>query len=278
MGDITEKLRLEEQFHQAQRLESVGRLAGGVAHDYNNILTIILGFADLALKEVPSESPAARHIHEITRAAERSVAITRQLLAFPRKQIFTTKEPGKGTGLGLSTVYGIVRQSRGFINGYSEPGVGTTFKIYLPREMASGETAVKKKPVKEVPRAKGETVFLVEDDPVLLEMAQIMLEDLGYQVLTASHPVQALAMAREHQGPIHLLMTDVVMPDMNGKDLATEIREGRSTIKVLYMSGYTANVIAHHGVLNPGVSFLQKPFGYKDLATRVRQTLDSAET
>lgn len=395
MRDITEKLKLEEQFHQAQRLESVGRLAGGVAHDYNNSLTIILGFADLALKEVPSKSPAARHLHEITRAAERSVAITRQLLAFARKQIiepvvmdlnasvegtlkmlrrligedihlvwqpgghlwrvkmdpaqldqilanlcvnakdaiggvgtitletanvsldeayctthaefvpgdyvmlavtdtgcgmdketmakifepfFTTKELGKGTGLGLSTVYGIVRQNRGFINVYSEPGVGTTFKIYLPREEEPAAAAVKEESFEAVARAKGETVLLVEDDPVLLEMAQIMLKDLGYQVLAASHPVQALAMAREHQGPIHLLMTDVVMPDMNGKDLAAEMGKGRPEIKVLYMSGYTANVIAHHGVLGAGVSFLQKPFGYKDLATRVRQTLDSAQT
>ncbi|MEJ5347559.1 MAG: PAS domain S-box protein [Desulfosoma sp.] len=391
MRDITEKLQLEQQFYQAQKLESVGRLAGGVAHDYNNSLTIILGFADLALRELPKESLAADYIREITRAAERSVSITRQLLAFARKQIiepivmdlnvsvegtlkmlrrligedinlvwkpgshlwkvkmdpvqldqilanlcvnakdaiggvgtitletanisigedycathaefipgdyvmlavtdtgcgmdkdtldkifepfFTTKELGKGTGLGLSTVYGIVRQNRGFINVYSEPGVGTTFKIYLPRETEEVSTPAKEPSLDEVPRGKGETVLLVEDDPVLLEMTKVMLEDLGYEVLAAANPKEASALAKEYSGTIDLLMTDVIMPDMNGKALATEVREGRAGVKVLYMSGYTSNVVAHHGILDPGVSFLAKPFGYKDLAKKIRETLD----
>ncbi|ROR01786.1 PAS domain S-box protein [Desulfosoma caldarium] len=394
MRDITEKLRLEEQFHQAQKLESVGRLAGGVAHDYNNSLTIILGFADMALRRVPSESVVARYLHEIIRAGERSAAITRQLLAFARKQIinpvlidvntavagtlkmlqrligedihlvwqpganlwkvkldpvqldqilvnlcvnakdaiggvgtitletanvsfdeaycaahaefvpgdyvmlavtdtgcgmdkdtlgkifepfFTTKEMGKGTGLGLSTVYGIVRQNQGFVNVYSEVGVGTTFKIYLPRAHEAEVTAVEERSVPEIPRARGETILVVEDDRVLLEMTETMLKDLGYEVLVAAGPVQALDAAREHPGFIDLLITDVVMPDMNGKNLAAEIRDRRPGIKVLFTSGYTANAIAHHGVLDPGVFFLPKPFGYQDLALRVRQVLDSSE-
>ncbi len=390
MRDITEKLQLEQQFYQAQKLESVGRLAGGVAHDYNNSLTIILGFADLALREIPQGTLAADYIREITRAAERSVTITRQLLAFARKQIiepivmdlnvsvegtlkmmrrligedidlvwkpgshlwkvkmdpvqldqilanlcvnardaiggvgtitletanisideaycashaefvpgdyvmlavtdtgcgmdkdtldkifepfFTTKELGKGTGLGLSTVYGIVRQNHGFINVYSEPGVGTTFKIYLPREQEIESPTIREPSLGEVPRAKGETVLLVEDDPVLLEMTTVMLKDLGYEVLAAANPKDALALAEEYSGTIDLLMTDVIMPDMNGKTLAAKVREGRPGMKILYTSGYTSNVIAHHGILDPGVCFLPKPFGYKDLAEKIRETL-----
>lgn len=394
MRDITEKLQLEQQFHQAQKMESVGRLAGGVAHDYNNSLTIILGFADLALKEVPPDSPAARHIHEIIQAANRSVAITRQLLAFARKQIiepvimdlntsvestlkmlrrligedielvwkpgpnlwkvkmdpaqldqilanlcvnardaiggvgtitletenvvlsdeycagraefvpgeyvmlavtdngcgmdketlgkifepfFTTKEIGKGTGLGLATVYGIVRQNRGQINVYSEPGVGTTFKIYIPREPEpEPERPEGSRAESEVTPGRGETILLVEDDPILLEMTRILLTQLGYTVLEAGNARDAVALARKHAGPIHALMTDVVMPEMNGKELAAVVREQRPGIKVLFMSGYTANVIAHHGVLDSGVAFIQKPFGLRDLAWRIRQVLEGA--
>ncbi len=391
MRDISEKLQLEQQFHQAQKMESVGRLAGGVAHDYNNSLTIILGFADLALREVDPESLAASHLHEIIRAANRSVAITRQLLAFARKQIiepvvmdlntsvestlkmlrrligedieliwkpapnlwkvkmdpaqldqilanlcvnardaisgvgtitletanvvlseeycaahaefvpgdyvllavtdtgcgmdketvskifepfFTTKEIGKGTGLGLSTVYGIVRQNRGFVNVYSEPGVGTTFKIYIPRELEAELEREEPSSRSEVPRGRGETILLVEDDPVLLEMTEIMLTQLGYTVLGAASPRDAAALARDYEGRLDVLMTDVVMPEMNGKELAAAVREVRPDVKVLFMSGYTANVIAHHGVLDPGVAFIQKPFGLWDLASRVRQVLD----
>jgi PAS domain S-box-containing protein len=392
MRDITEKLQLEQQFHQAQKMESVGRLAGGVAHDYNNSLTIILGFADLALKQVEPDGAAARYIDEIIKAAQRSVGITRQLLAFARKQIiepvvldlnetvegtlkmlrrligedielvwkpgahlwkvkldpaqidqilanlcvnardaiggvgtviletenvvlseaycathaevvpgeyvmlavtdngcgmdketmakifepfFTTKEIGKGTGLGLATVYGIVRQNKGFINVYSEPGAGTTFKIYFPREK-DAEVAEEVEPVEpEVPLGRGETILLVEDDSVLLEMNRVMLTQLQYHVLVAANPLDALALARQHDGLIHGLMTDVIMPEMNGKELAEKIQELRPEVKVLYMSGYTANVIAHHGVLDSGVSFLQKPFGFRDLAMRIRQVLDA---
>ncbi len=393
MRDISEKLHLEQQFYQAQKMESVGRLAGGVAHDYNNSLTIILGFADMALKEVGAESRAARYLQEIIGAANRSAAITRQLLAFARKQIiepvvmdlnatvestlkmlrrligedvelvwkpgshlwkvkmdpaqvdqilanlcvnakdaiggagtitletenvvlsdsycathaefvpgdyvmlavtdtgcgmdketlakifepfFTTKEVGKGTGLGLSTVYGIVRQNRGFVNVYSEPGVGTTFKIYIPREPEPEVDAEEAPPtVEDVPRGRGETILLVEDDRVLLDMTRVMLTQLGYTVLDALSPRDGLALVRNHEGPVHVLMTDVVMPEMNGKELAAMVQDMRPEVKVLFMSGYTANVIAHHGVLDPGVAFIQKPFGLRDLALRLRQVLDA---
>lgn len=395
MRDISEKLRLEQQFFQAQKMESVGRLAGGVAHDFNNSLTIILGFADLALREVPPESAAAAYVHEIIQAAERSAAITRQLLAFARKQIiepvvmdlnssvegtlkmlrrligedielvwkpgedlwkikmdpgqldqilanlcvnakdaiggvgtitietknvtinemycathveclpgdyvllmisdsgcgmdaetlskifepfFTTKEIGKGTGLGLSTVYGIVRQNQGFINVYSEPGRGTTFKIYIPRVPETEGLVSSPRTREEASRGKGETILLVEDDPVLLEMTEIMLRQLHYTVLTAPNPSAALSLAREHRGPIDLLMTDVVMPEMNGKELALKVRSYRPDIKVLFMSGHTADVIGRHGVLDPGVSFLQKPFVYKELAERIRRVLENVGT
>ncbi len=190
---------------------------------------------------------------------------------------FTTKEIGKGTGLGLATVYGIVRQNRGFINVYSEPGVGTTFKIYIPREPeAETDHTEKLRDAGEVPRGRGETILLVEDDLILLEMTRILLTQLGYTVLEAASPQDAAALARSHEGPIHALMTDVIMPGMNGKELADLVRELRPGIRVLFMSGYTANVIAHHGVLDPGVAFIQKPFGLWDLASRIRQVLDGA--
>ncbi len=393
MQSHSEKNHLEQQFFQAQKMESVGRLAGGIAHDYNNSLTIILGFADMALKEVASDSPVARHLHEIIRAAERSAAITRQLLTFARKQtidpvvidlnetvestlkmlrrligedvelvwkpgphlwkvkmdraqvdqilanlcvnakdaiagtgtitletqnvvlsheycavhtefapgeyvmlavtdtgcgmdeetlshifepFFTTKEAGKGTGLGLSTVYGIVRQNRGFVNVYSEPGVGTIFRIYIPREPeAEMEAEEASSTGEDVPRGRGETILLVEDDSVLLEMIRLMLTELGYIVLDAVRPRDGLALVRNHEGPVHVLMTDVVMPEMNGKQLSAMVRKMRPEVKVLYMSGYTADMISHQGVLDPGTAFIQKPFIFRDLALMLRRVLDA---
>ncbi|MGM0452424.1 MAG: transporter substrate-binding domain-containing protein [Thermodesulfobacteriota bacterium] len=376
---------LEAQLRQAQKMESVGRLAGGVAHDYNNMLSVIIGYTELALEKVkPSDSMHA-DLAEILSAAKRSNEITRQLLAFARKQtiaptvldlnetvegmlkmlrrligedidlswrpgpgvwpvkmdpsqidqilanlcvnardaiegvghitiethnvalddnycqnhagfspgkyvllavsddgcgmdrqmqenifepFYTTKDVSKGTGLGLATVYGIVKQNSGFINVYSEPGNGTTFKIYLPRhgEAAQGPEA---RQIDEFPQGQGETVLIVEDEPGIMRMGRMMLERLGYHVLAADSPAGALAQAKAHEGKIHLLITDVVMPEMNGRELAGQIQPLYPDMAVLYMSGYTANVIAHHGVLDKGVHFIEKPFSIRDLAVAV---------
>jgi PAS domain S-box-containing protein len=385
-----EKEKLKEQLNQAQKMESVGRLAGGVAHDFNNMLGVILGHTEMALENVDPEQPLFDDLLEIRKAAERSADLTRQLLAFARKQtvaprvidlnatvegmlrmlrrligedidllwkpgrnlrpvkvdpsqidqllanlcvnsrdaitgggkitietdvadideaycadhagfspgeylmlavsdngcgmgpetldhlfepFFTTKDMGKGTGLGLASVYGMVRQNNGFINVYSEPGQGTTFKIYLPlltaksallQEMAQGQQAER----------GHETIMLVEDEPAILKMTTIMLEKLGYTVLATSKPAEAIRLAREHSGRIDLLMTDVVMPGMNGLDLAGKLLTIYPDLKRLFMSGYTANVIAHHGVLYEGVNFIQKPFSRKSLAAKLRQVLE----
>jgi two-component system, cell cycle sensor histidine kinase and response regulator CckA len=388
--DITEHLNMEEQFQQAQKMESVGRLAGGVAHDFNNMLGIILGYAEIALYEAGHGTPLHDNLMEIRRAAQRSADLTRQLLAFARKQtidpkvldlngtiegtlrmlrrligedidlawlpgadlwpvkmdpaqldqilanlcvnardaiagvgkvtietenalldevycaghagfapgeyvmlavsdngcgmdeqsrkrlfepFFTTKEIGKGTGLGLSTVYGIVRQNDGFINVYSEPGQGTSFKIYLPRHAAGIVETSAARPA-ELQQGHGETVLLVEDEPTMLNMGKGMLEKLGYTVLTADIPREAMHLAVEHTGTIDLLMTDVVMPEMNGRELAERLLQIKPGMKCLFMSGYTANVIAHHGVLDQGLHFIQKPFTIKELAAKVRKGLD----
>ncbi len=381
---------LEVQLLQAQKMESVGRLAGGVAHDYNNMLGVIIGYAELALDKVAPGRPLYLDLQEILNAARRSAEITRQLLAFARKQtinprvvdlnetvdgmlkmlrrligedielawlpetglwpvkmdpaqldqilanlcvnardaiagvgkitiethnlnldqaycadhagfypgrfvqltfsddgcgmdhetlvqifepFFTTKDLGHGTGLGLATVYGIVKQNNGFINVYSEPGKGTTFKIYLPGEAdeVKGTTAESEE---ENPESHGETVLLVEDEPSILKMGKIMLEELGYQVLAAGAPSEAMRLAEVHAGGIDLLITDVVMPEMNGRGLSDRLHTLYPELKTLFMSGYTADVIAHRGVLEEGVSFMQKPFSMKDLASKVRATLD----
>jgi len=384
-----EKERLQARLIQAQKMESVGRLAGGVAHDYNNMLGVILGYTEMSLQNLSPEDSLHQNLQEILKAARRSADITRQLLAFSRQQtiapkvldlnetvesmlkmlrrligedidlswhpgkrlwpvsmdptqldqvlvnlcvnardaiadtgsisietgtktfdeaycashpgfvpgrfvmvsvsddgcgmdretqerlfepFFTTKETGKGTGLGLATVYGIVRQNEGFINVYSEPGQGTTFRIYLPRHEAAVEQAGDKDAVE--PDVRGsETILVVEDERKILRMATIMLEQLGYTVLAASRPAEAVALAGEHAGEIHLLMTDVVMPDMNGRELSVRLRALYPRLKVLFMSGYTANVIAHRGVLDEGVNFIQKPFSQKDLGIKVRRSL-----
>lgn len=185
---------------------------------------------------------------------------------------FTTKEPGKGTGLGLATVYGIVKQNNGFINVYSEPGQGTTFKIYLPRHKAN-ETLLQGN-IQAEPVASGyETILLVEDEPAILAMTTTMLERLGYTVLAASTPTEGLDLAKEHHSEINLILTDVIMPEMNGLDLAERLMSLNPDMKTLFMSGYTANIIAHHGVLDKGVAFIEKPFSRRDLASKLREVL-----
>lgn len=389
----TEEARahLEAQLRQAQKMESVGRLAGGVAHDFNNMLQAILGNVDLALNEIPPHSSLRENLEEIRRSAQRSAYLTRQLLAFARKQtirpevldlndtvagmlkmlqrligediqllwapganvwsvkmdpgqvdqilanltvnardaiegvgkvtietanaklddtyaqshpecvpgdyvmlavsdtgrgmdeetwahlfepFFTTKELGKGTGLGLATVFGIVKQNNGFIDVYSEPGQGTAFKLYLPR--AEAEARVVPQPAAQRSLRGTETVLLVEDEEQIMNLGQQILERHGYTVLTASTPEAALALAMRHQGLIHLLITDVVMPGMNGKELKQRLMASHPGLKCLFISGYTADVIAHHGVLDERVYFLQKPFTIRTLAERVREVLGIA--
>ncbi len=383
-----DRARLEDQLRQVQKMESVGRLAGGVAHDFNNMLQAILGNVDLALASAPPDLGLRENLEEIRKSAERSADLTRQLLAFARKQairpkildlndtvsgmlkmlqrligedvrllwapgarlwrvkldpsqidqilanlsvnardamenggtlsietsnvtlddtyarthpecapgdyvmmaisdsgrgldpeahahlfepFFTTKEPGKGTGLGLATVFGIVKQNNGLINVYSEPGQGATFKIYLPRAEPEPETVTE--PVDARMLRGTETVLLVEDEEQILRLGRQILEAKGYTVLAAQTPAQALNIRQEYRGPIQLLVTDVVMPGMNGKQLLTALQQRDPGLKCLYMSGYTANVIAHHGVLDQGVEFLQKPFTIQTLAERVRSIL-----
>jgi CheY-like chemotaxis protein len=187
---------------------------------------------------------------------------------------FTTKGVGEGTGLGLATVYGIVRQNNGFINVYSEPGRGTTFTVYLPRY--EGETGQHQKEVAADSFHKGhETILLVEDEPAILEMTEMILTELGYTVLKAGTPSAAIRLANEHSGDIHLLMTDVIMPEMNGRELARNLLSSYPQISCLFMSGYTADIIAHHGVLEDGVHFIQKPFQVTVLADKLREVLDS---
>jgi len=387
--DITEKLSLESQFLQSQKMEAVGLLAGGVAHDYNNMLSVILGHTELAMSRVGPDQPLHANLEEIFKAAQRSTEITRQLLTFARKQtimpvvfdlnrnvesmltmlrrlmgedldlawlpedglcpvmmdpvqvnqilanlcvnardaiadigkvtietgyaffdeaycaqhvgflvgdyvllgvsddghgmdketlgqifepFFTSKAPGRGTGLGLSTVYGIVKQNNGFINVYSEPGKGTTFRIYLPRYADQAVVSPSEKKT-EIPRGHGETVLVVEDEPAIQTVGKIMLEELGYRVLVANAPGEAIALVEEHAREISLIITDVVMPDMNGRDLAKRLLSLYPGMKILFMSGYTADVIAHRGVLDEGVNFIQKPFSMTVLANKVQEAL-----
>jgi CheY-like chemotaxis protein len=198
--------------------------------------------------------------------------MSKDILGHIFEPFFTTKEMGKGTGLGLATVYGIIKQNNGFINVYSEPGKGTTFKIYLPRVEKEFVEATAKAPTGPL-QGSGETVLLVEDEPAILDVSQAMLKQLGYTVLPAGTPSEALRLAKVHTDQIRMLITDVVMPEMNGRDLAKLICEIKPGLKCLFTSGYTANVIARHGVLDEGVDFLQKPFSVADLAAVVRQIL-----
>ncbi|MEI6702766.1 MAG: ATP-binding protein, partial [Deltaproteobacteria bacterium] len=187
---------------------------------------------------------------------------------------FTTKGIGKGTGLGLATVYGIVKQNNGFINVYSEPGVGTTFRIYLPRHVGKAEKTSMEGAAK-IPQRGQETILLVEDEPAILNITKMILIKQGYNVQEVNSPNEALRLASDHSSEIHLLITDVVMPGMNGRDLATKLQSLYPQLKTLFMSGYTANVIAHRGVLDEGVHFIQKPFSLPDLAAKVREVLDA---
>ena len=386
-----ERVRLEEQLRQAQKMESVGRLAGGVAHDFNNMLSVILGHVELAVEEVETSHPVYAALVEIDKAARRSADLTRQLLAFGRKQtiapkvldlnatvegmlkmlerligedihlvwqpkaellpvkvdpsqidqilanlcvnardaiggvgkltietdtrvfgeddcathaemvpgeyvllavsdsgcgmdretlehlfepFFTTKETGKGTGLGLATVYGIVKQNRGVIDVYSERGQGTTFKIYLLRYAGEDGLARVENAVMSSPRGH-ETILLVEDEQAILKMTADMLVKQGYTVLAANAPDEALRLAHAFSGTIHLLLTDVVMPGMNGRELARNLQASRPNSKCLFMSGYTEDVIAHHGVLDPGMHFIQKPVSLRAIAVKVRDVLDN---
>jgi PAS domain S-box-containing protein len=391
--DITERKSLENKLRQAQKIESIGNLAGGVAHDFNNMLSIILGNLELIMEDLDKANPIFANMHEIQMAAERSADLTRQLLAFARKQtivpklldinetvegilrmlrrligedidlawlpkvnLWTVKVdpsqvdqvltnlcvnardsiegvgkvtietdntnldkescrdhlgfiPGdyvmisvsdngfgmdketlnnifepffstkgfKGTGLGLSTVYGIVKQNNGFINVYSELGKGTTVKIYLPRYIKK-VSQPHMQGLEEPAEIGDETILLVEDEKAILRMTTIMLESLGYAVLAASSPTEAFSVSNSHPGEIDLLMTDVVMPEMSGPELAQNMLHLYPNLRCLFMSGYTANVIARHKVLNGGVHFLHKPFSKKDLATKVREAFDDAKS
>ena len=388
--DRKERGYLEEQLLQAQKMEAIGLLAGGIAHDFNNLLTVISGYSQLALDRMPADDPVRAYLAQIKSAGDRAAALTRQLLAFSRKQVmepqvldlnevltginkmlqrliredielvsvgfpelarvradpgqieqvimnlvvnardampqggrltletanvdldsdhpgshpvvppghyvmlavsdtgigmsaevksrifepfFTTKEHGKGTGLGLATVYGIVKQSGGFIWVYSEPGKGTAFKIYLPRTEMPGE---KLKSAGEGSHAANgtETILLVEDNEAVRNFVYSALESKGYTLLNAGGGEEAVKLIEGHSNPIHLLLTDVVMPRMSSTEIAAFLLQHYPEAKVIYMSGYTDNAIVHHGVLEAGTHFLQKPFTPEALARKIRKVLD----
>jgi CheY-like chemotaxis protein len=375
---------------QAQKIEAIGRLAGGVAHDFNNMLGVIMGYTEMAQMKLDPSQPLYADLEEIGKAAERSAALTRQLLAFARKQtiepkvldlnvvvagmlkmlqrligenveiswlpgaalwqvladpsqidqmlanlcvnvrdaiadvgkatietgnsvldevwcgthfgsvpgeyvrisvkdngsgmdnevlehlfepFFTTKDTGKGTGLGLATVYGAVKQNNGILTVDSKTEEGTTFTIYLPRHL--GNISQDRSKTAAMPtKGKNETILLVEDEVTVLEMTRAMLAMQGYTVLTATSPGIAFCLAREYSGKIDLLMTDVIMPEMNGRDLAGKLLTLYPDLKSLFMSGYTGDFVSHHGVLGKGISFIQKPFSLQGLTANVREVLD----
>jgi len=391
--DVTDRKQLEEQLRQAQKMEAVGRLAGGIAHDFNNLLMVIQGYADLLLDRLPAGDPLRRNAEQIQMAGQRATSLTRQLLAFSRKQMlapkilnvhsvvsdmekilrrligediqletsstadlwlvkadrsqieqvimnlavnardampqggrltietanvefdsafshhsvalapgkyvmlavtddgcgmdaktqahifepfFTTKEKGKGTGLGLATVYGIVKQSGGYVWVYSEPGRGTSFKIYLPKiEEQSFEPAKDRRPSPDGVVRGSETVLLVEDEEGVRQLAREYLESSGYTVIEAEDGHTAMELANMHTGPIHLLMTDVVMPGISGRELAERVEQMRPGIKVLYMSGYTDQAVVHQGILEDDAVLLQKPFTLATLAGKLREILSA---
>ncbi|NTW49265.1 MAG: response regulator, partial [Chlorobiales bacterium] len=385
-----EREKLREQLLQAQKMESVGRLAGGVAHDFNNMLQAILGYIDIMLSDIQTNELQYERLVEIRRAAQRSADLVRQLLAFARKQtvmpkvlvlneivygmlkmlkpligedialewlpgddlwsvkidpsqidqlltnlvinardaingvgkisietknevfdeaycaahpdsvpgeyvllvvsdngrgidkdtqahifepFFTTKSIGEGTGLGLATVYGIVKQNGGLIDVESELGKGAIFRIHLPKWTAEAGDAEHAPAVKTIQKGT-ETLLLVEDEESILNICKAVLEQLGYTVLAANAPSEAIRIANEFKSKIHLLITDVIMPEMNGRELAQRLFEILPDLKCLYMSGYTADIIASRGVPDEQVRFLQKPFYMKDLAAKIREALD----
>jgi PAS domain S-box-containing protein len=388
--DITEKRRLEEQLRQAQKLEAIGRLAGGIAHDFNNLLTVITGYSDLALQELPQEHPLTEIVGQIRQASLRAADLTRQLLAFSRRQVlqpvvvdlntlieelekmlrrligedidlalhlqeglwpvrvdpgqmeqvllnlvvnardamprggkltiettnivldataaasrpelpagayvvvavtdtglgmdaatqarifepfFTTKGPEEGTGLGLATVYGIVKQSGGHITVYSEVGRGSCFKVYLPREGQTPSPPVSTPAPATV--AGTETILLVEDDDTVRALAQRVLAEQGYRVLPARDGQEALVVSQTHTGPLHLMVTDVVMPRMSGPELAQVLTADRPDLLVLYVSGYMDDAIVRHGLIEASAPFLPKPYTPSMLLARVRQVLSA---
>ena len=388
-----EQEKLQNQLLQSRKMESVGRLAGGVAHDFNNILSIIIGYAELALGKTESTNPLHDNLMKILTAAKRSTHITQQLLAFARKQhiqprvldlnrtienliemlqrmigedstllwqpgssvwpvkmdntqifqilanlcinardaianvgnitigtnniifneddsreftgftpgeyvllsvaddgcgmtpetqekifepFFTTKDVAQGTGLGMATVYGIVKQNNGFINVYSEVGNGTIIRIYLPR--FEGRIEYRQKDTEmEIPAGRNEMVLLVEDDNDILNLVKVILEHLGYALLTTDSPLEAVSLAQQNAGRLKLLITDVIMPDMNGRELSEQLQNLYPELKTLYISGYTSDVIANRGMLEEGVHFISKPFSVRDLADKVREVLDSVK-
>jgi len=388
--DTTESLKLEAQFRQAQKMDAIGRLAGGVAHDFNNMLAVIVGYVQLLQDRVGPDDSGQKHIEQIRRACERAAGLTRQLLAFSRKQVvqprilnlnvvvsnlskmllrmigeditlsmipgiplgsikadlgqieqvlmnlainardampnggrivietrnaelkedqaqyrpvvvsgsyvmlsisdtgtgmdeptmarifepfFTTKSAGKGTGLGLSMVYGIVKQSSGYIWVTSEPGKGATFKMYFPRVNEEPDPMIA--PMSDPPIVGGsETILVVEDDPSLRELIVALLEESGYKVIEALDPKEAIEIARKKKR-IHLLLTDVIMPDMGGGELAQQISQLRPDVKVLFMSGYSGDLIASHGILEAATNLVEKPFTKHTLLSKLRSVLDS---
>jgi nitrogen-specific signal transduction histidine kinase/CheY-like chemotaxis protein len=393
--DITERRTLEQQLRQSQRMEAIGRLAGGVAHDFNNLLTVIIGNTELLLKQVARGEPMWEDLKEISTASQRAATLTAQLLAFSRKQVltprilhlntlvtdsstmlrrligedvelvtrlgvdlnlvrvdpgqmvqvimnlainardamptggkltietanaeldeayarrhvamvpgryvmlavsdtgvgmdattqsrifepfFTTKELGKGTGLGLSTVYGIVKQSGGNIWVYSEPGQGTVFKIYLPRADETTDSKESSGRVSGQDLGGTETVLLVEDEDVVRNLVRSILERHGYAVLGAADGTEAMRLLARHLGRVDLLLTDVVIPQMSGPELAEQVVASHPEVGLLYMSGYTDNAIVHHGVLDAGLAFIQKPFTPEALLRKVREVLDSSKS
>jgi len=389
--DVTDRKQLEEQFRQAQKMEAVGRLAGGIAHDFNNLLMVIQGYTDLLIERLHNGDPLRKNVEQIQTASQRATSLTRQLLAFSRKQMlapkvlniqaviadmetilrrligedialeavssptlghvkadrsqieqvvmnlainardampkggrltieaanveigsdvpqqpsvvapgryvmlavtdngcgmtdetrahifepfFTTKEKGKGTGLGLATVYGIVKQSGGYIWVYSEPGIGTTFKIYLPRVDEDEAAAAAQQEASDAMSHRGAgVVLLVEDEKGVRELTRQYLETSGYTVLEANDGYAALELAHEHHGTIHALITDVVMPGLSGRELSEQITKLRPEIKVLYMSGYTDQSAFRNGMVEKGAELLQKPFGMSTLSSKLREIL-----
>ena len=307
--DVTEQRRLEEQFRQSQKLESIGRLAGGVAHDFNNLLTVILSCAE-GIREAQAEGRPVdpEDADQIREAAERARDFTTQLLAFARKQLispvpldlntvvrdsgagmspevqerlfepfFTTKEVGKGTGLGLATVHGIVVQNGGRVLVESEPGQGTTFEIRFPRTRKAPEEAPPP-PVPVAAAARGtETLLVVEDDPRVRAVTVRALRGAGHRVLVAGSGPEALGIVEGEPGALQLVVTDVVMPGMSGKALVDALRLRRPGLRALFVSGYPQEVIARSGVLDSGIAFLAKPFTPATLVARVRALLDAPD-
>ena len=389
--DITERLQMEDQLRQSQKMDAMGQLSGGIAHDFNNLLSVIKGYSQLLLKDETLKATSRHQIEEILKAGERASSLTRQLLVFSRRQVtepqiidlnalvadtskmlqrlirknislvitaspslwpikadpgqleqvimnlvvnardampeagtltittenarleggdniilppeispgpyvllsvsdtgcgmdekvkerifepfFTTKEAGKGTGLGLSIVYGIVKQSEGFINVRSEPSKGTTFNVYLPRHAGKVSQTQPKGPEESAARGS-ETILLVEDDPALLDMTRTMLESFGYRVLPAATSSEAIRLASANSGGIHLLMTDTLMPDMNGQQIVQKILSICPRLKHLFLSGYTDSGIASNDEPDAAAHLIQKPFTRKELSDKVRETLD----